>query len=174
LSIACRRYWPSDARAAAKGAGELGTEALFDASYADIDRLTFSPRLHYVYPTNDQAFSAYFADTLRFSYLTPSRIEPGATKLQSLVHKSFHLDRSFQLVPGAADTSAETVWSFGLTAFAQKRFRQPQLCSDAVVPVPSASWVNSGARRPTSRARISRSGRPSPASGSTDGKQARR
>ena len=47
----------------------------------------------------------------------------------------------FQLIPPATDTSAETVWTFGLTAFAQRRFRQPQLSSDALALIPSASWA---------------------------------
>ena len=37
----------------------------------------------------------------------------------SLSNKRFNLDGTFQLVPIAPDTSAETVWSFGLTTFAQ-------------------------------------------------------
>lgn len=44
-------------------------------------------------------------------------------------------------MPIAAATSAETVWSFGLTAFAQRREREPRLSSDALFLIPSASWV---------------------------------
>jgi hypothetical protein len=114
----------------------------FDASDADIDRLTFSGRLQYVDPTNDQAFSPYFAITPRFSYLPTFSDQTEARQDFNFgVNKSFHLDSSFHLIPVAADTSAETVWSFGLTAFAQRRFRQPQLSSDALFLIPSASWV---------------------------------
>ena len=114
----------------------------FDASDVDIDRLTFSGRLQYVDPTNDQAFSPYFAITPRFSYLPTFSDQTEARQDFNLgFNKSFHFDSSFRPVPTAADTSAETVWSFGLTAFAQKRFRQPQLSSDALFLVPSVSWA---------------------------------
>ena len=114
----------------------------FNEPDADVDRLTFSGRLQYVDPTNDQAFSPYFAITPRFSYLPTFSDQTQARQDFNLgFNKSFHLDRSFQLIPVSADTSADTVWSFGLTAFAQKRFRQPQLSSDALFLIPSASWV---------------------------------
>jgi hypothetical protein len=101
-----------------------------------------SQAAQYVDPTNDQAWSPYFAITPRFSYLPTFSDQTEARQDFNLgFNKSFRFDRSFQLIPVAPDTSAETVWSFGLTAFAQKRFRQPQLSSDALVLVPSASWV---------------------------------
>jgi hypothetical protein len=114
----------------------------FDASDVDIDRLTFSGRLQYVDPSNDQAFSPYFAVTPRFSYLPTFSDQTEARQDFNLgFNKSFHLNSSFQLIPGASDTSAETVWSFGLTSFVQRRLRQPQLSSDALFLIPSASWV---------------------------------
>jgi hypothetical protein len=114
----------------------------FNQPDADIDRLTFSGRIQYVDPTNDQAFSPYFAITPRFSYLPTFSDQTEARQDFNLgVNKSFHLDGSFHFVPIAADTSAETVWSFGLTAFAQRRLRQPQLSSDALVLIPSVSWA---------------------------------
>ena len=114
----------------------------FDASDVDIDRLTFSGRLQYVDPTNDQAFSPYFAVTPRFSYLPAFSDQTEARQDFNFgFNKSFHFDGSFHLAPIAADTSAETVWSFGLTVFAQRRLRQPQLSSDALVLIPSVSWV---------------------------------
>ena len=86
----------------------------FDASDVDIDRLTFSGRLQYVDPTNDQAFSPYFAITPRFSYLPTFSDQTEARQDFNLgFNKSFHFDSSFRPVPTAADTSAETVWSFG-------------------------------------------------------------
>src|SRR5215468_2713813 len=113
-----------------------------NTSDADIDRLTFSGRVQYVDPTNDQAFSPYFAITPRFSYLPSFSNQTEARQDFNLgFNKSFHFDGSFQPVPFAADTSAETVWSFGLTAFVQRRLRQPQLSSDALVLVPSVSWA---------------------------------
>ena len=129
----------------------------FDASDADIDRLTFSGRMQYVDPTNDQAFSPYFAITPRFSYLPTFSDQTEARQDFNLgFNKSFHFDGSFQLIPVAADTSAETVWSFGLTAFAQKRLRQPQLSSDALFLIPSVSWVISEGLERELRRRVAR------------------
>lgn len=114
----------------------------FNESDANIDRLTFSGRIQYVDPTNDQAWSPYFGITPRFSYLPTFSDQTEARQDFNLgVQKSWHFDNSFQLIPGAADTSAETVWSLGLTLRAQNRQRQPQLSSDALVLIPSASWA---------------------------------
>jgi hypothetical protein len=117
-------------------------KSFFNESDADIDRLTFTGRVQYVDPTNDQAFSPYFAITPRFSYLPTFSDQTEARQDFNLgFNKSYHLDSSFHLVPIAAETSSDTVWSFGLTSFVQRRLRQPQLSSDALVLIPSASWV---------------------------------
>jgi hypothetical protein len=117
-------------------------KSFFNEPDADIDRLTFSGRIQYVDPTNDQALSPYFAITPRFSYLPTFSDQTEARQDFNFgFNKSFHFNRSFELIPAAADTSADTVWSFGLTAFAQRRLRQPQLSSDALFLIPSASWV---------------------------------
>jgi hypothetical protein len=114
----------------------------FNEPDADIDRLTFSGRIQYVDPTNDQAWSPYFAITPRFAYLPTFSDQTEARQDFNFgFNKSFHFNRSFELIPAAADTSAGTVWSLGLTAFAQRRLRQPQLSSDALFLIPSASWV---------------------------------
>ena len=117
-------------------------KSFFNAPDADIDRLTFSGRVQYVDPTNDQAFSPYFAITPRLSYLPTFSEQTEARQDFNLgFSKSFHFNGSFQPVPIAADTSADTVWSFGLTAFVQRRERQPQLSSDAFTLIPSVSWA---------------------------------
>jgi hypothetical protein len=114
----------------------------FDASEVDIDRLTFSGRIQYVEPTNDQAFAPYFAITPRFSYLPTFSDQTEARQDFNLgFNKRFNFDGSFHPVAAAADTSAQTVWSFGVTAFAQNRQRQPQLSSNALFLIPSAAWV---------------------------------
>jgi len=114
----------------------------FDQPDADIDRLTFSGRIQYVDPKNDQAFSPYFAITPRFSYLPTFSDQTEARQDFNLgFNKRFNFDGSFQPVAIAADTSAATVWSFGLTAFAQNRQRQPQLSSDALFLIPSVAWA---------------------------------
>ncbi|HEX9169369.1 MAG TPA: hypothetical protein VF886_10675 [Roseiarcus sp.] len=114
----------------------------FNEPDADVDRLTFSGRIQYVDPTNDQAFSPYFAITPRFSYLPTFSDQTEARQDFNFgFNKSFNFNRSFELIPAAADTSADTVWSVGLTAFAQRRLRQPQLSSDALFLIPSAAWA---------------------------------
>jgi hypothetical protein len=114
----------------------------FDDSDADVDRLTFSGRIQYTDPTNDQAWSPYFAITPRFAYLPTFSDQTEARQDFNLgFNKSWHFDSAFHLIPAAADTSAETVFTVGLTAFAQRRLRQPQLSSDALFLIPSASWA---------------------------------
>jgi hypothetical protein len=114
----------------------------FNESNADIDRVSLSGRIQYVDPSNDQAWSPYFAITPRWSFLPTFAYETEARQDFNLgIQKSWHLNGSFQRIPVAPDTSAETVWSFGVTAFAQNRQRQPQLNSDALYLIPSASWV---------------------------------
>jgi hypothetical protein len=113
----------------------------FDDPAGDVNRLTFSGRVQYVDPTDDQALSPYIAITPRFSYL-PAFVDQTEARqdFNFGFSKSFHFDQNFRLVPAASNTSAETVWSFGVTAFAQRRFRQPQLSSDALFLVPSIAW----------------------------------
>ena len=87
----------------------------FNEPDADIDRLTFSGRIQYTDPANDQAFSPYFAITPRFSYLPTLSDQTEARQDFNLgFAKSFHFNSSLELIPAAPDTSAETVWSLGL------------------------------------------------------------
>jgi len=118
----------------------------FAASDVDNNRLTLSARFQYVDSNNDQAFSPYFAIALRwefppaFSELTEARQD-----FNLGVNKRFNFDGSFRPVPVSGNTSAATVWSFGLTAFGQRRFLQPQPpalpSSWALYLIPSASLV---------------------------------
>ncbi len=114
----------------------------FDASDADNDRLTVSGRVQYVDPANDQAFSPYFAIAPRWEYLPTFSEQVSARQDFNLgFNKRFNFDDSFHSIPIAADTSAETVWSFGLTAFVQRRLREPQLSSSALFVIPSVSYI---------------------------------
>ena len=56
-------------------------------------------------------------------------------------NKIFNFDGNFQGVPFASNTGASTVWSFGLTAFGQRRFREPTSSSYALFVIPSVSYV---------------------------------
>ena len=53
-------------------------------------------------------------------------------------NKRFNFDGSFQPVAISGDTSASTVWSFGLS---QQRLREPLLSSDAVYVISSLSYT---------------------------------
>jgi hypothetical protein len=99
-------------------------------------------RLQYVDPANDQAFSPYFAIVPRWTFLPSFSDQTEARQDFNLgFNKRFNFDGSLQPVPVGGDTSASTVWSFGLTAFAQRRLREPQLSSSAVFLIPSVSAI---------------------------------
>jgi hypothetical protein len=127
-------------RFTAIGFGELNR--YFAVPDVDVDRIGGSARLQYVDPTNDQAFSPYVAYAARRQWASEdSGLNETRQDFNLGFNKRFNLDGAFQLVPSAADTSAQTVWSFGLTAFAQRRVRDLRLSSDALVLIPSASYV---------------------------------
>ena len=44
-------------------------------------------------------------------------------------------------MPFSPDTLADTVWSLGVTAFAQRRFRDPEPSSWAFFLIPSVTYV---------------------------------
>ena len=122
--------------------GSYEARRFFSASDASVDRLTFSGRLQYVDPANDQAFSPYFAITPRFSYLPTLSDRTEARQDFNLgFNRRFNFDGALQPIAPEEDTSKQTVWSFGVTAFAQRRLREPQRSSDALFLIPSAAWV---------------------------------
>ena len=57
------------------------------------------------------------------------------------VNKTFNFDGSFRRVPFSPNTLADTVWSFGVTSFAQRRFRDPEPSSWAFFLIPSVTYV---------------------------------
>jgi hypothetical protein len=127
-------------RFTATGFGQLNR--YFSASDVNLDRLGGSARLQYVDPNNDQAFSPYVAYAPRWQWALPdSGLNETRQDFNIGFNKRFNFDGSFNLVRIAADTSAETVWSFGLTAFAQKRERDVRLSSNALFLIPSVSYV---------------------------------
>jgi hypothetical protein len=127
-------------RFTATGFGELNR--YFSASDVNLDRLGGSARLQYVDPTNDQAFSPFVAYAPRWQWALPdSGLNETRQDFNIGFNKRFNLDGSFNFVPIAADTSGDTVWSFGLTAFAQRRVRDVRLSSDALFLIPSVSYV---------------------------------
>ena len=118
------------------------SDRYFRASDADLDKFGVSGRLQYVDPANDQAFSPYVAIAPRWDYLPTFSDQISARQNFNLgFNKRFNFDGSLAPVPISGDTSGATVWSFGLTAFVQRRLREPQLSSSALFVIPSVSFV---------------------------------
>lgn len=109
---------------------------------ADFDKIALSGRLQYVDPANDQAYSPYISYAPRWSY-TPFYQDWLQTRqdLSFGVNKTFNYDANFRRVAFAANTLAETTWSFGVTALIQRRFSSPAPSSWAFFVVPSATYV---------------------------------
>ena len=118
------------------------TERFAESNNADLDRLFGSLRAQYVDPNNDQGFSPYFAYAPRVTFApTFSREVETRHDLNLGFNKTFNFDGNFQGIPFASNTGASTVWSFGLTAFGQRRFREPTSSSYALFVIPSVSYV---------------------------------
>ena len=122
--------------------GFAESDRYFRTPEFDLDKTGLSARLQYVDPNNDQAFSPYVTFTPRWDFLPTFESQLSARQDYSLgFNKRFNFDSNFRPIPTAPDTSALTVWSLGLTAFVQRRLREPQVSSDAVFVIPSASYV---------------------------------
>jgi len=109
---------------------------------AQFDKIALSGRLQYIDSTNDQNFSPYFVYAPRFDF-DPFFRERFATRqdLNLGVNKAYNFNGSFQRVAFSPDTLADTIWSFGVTAFAQRRFRDPEPSSWAFFLIPSVTYV---------------------------------
>ena len=122
--------------------GFAESDRYFQTPEMDLDKAGLSARLQYVNPANDQAFSPYFTFAPRWDFAPTFGSQLSARQDFNLgFNKRFNFDANFQQVPFAPDTSASTVWSLGLTAFVQRRLREPQVSSDAVFVIPSVSHV---------------------------------
>ncbi len=127
-------------RFTATGFGDI--DRYFDASDADLDKVGGSARLQYVDPNNDQAFSPYVAFAPRWEFAPTFSDQLSARQDFNIgFNERFNFDGSFQRVAISGDSSAATAWSFGLTVFAQRRLREPQLSSDALFVIPSVSYT---------------------------------
>lgn len=109
---------------------------------ADFDKVAVSGRLQYVDAADDQAYSPYITYAPRWSY-TPFYNGWLQTRqdLSVGINKTFNYDANFRRVAFAANTLAETTWSFGVTAFIQRRFSNPEPGSWAFFVLPSATYV---------------------------------
>jgi hypothetical protein len=129
-------------RFTATGFGDI--ERYFQAPDSDLDKIGGSARLQYVDPGNDQGFSPYVAFAPRWEYApTFSDLLSARQDFNIGFNQRFNFDGSFQRAAISADSSASTMWSLGLTVFAQRRLRAPQLSSDALFVIPSLSYAMS-------------------------------
>jgi hypothetical protein len=124
------------------GTASLEWERFPAANDASVDYFRSSARLQYVNPTDDQAFSPFFAYVPRMDF-EPTFDQNFATRrdLNFGFDKTFNFDGAFNRLPASANSSSETVWSFGFSANGQRRIRDIAPQSWAMSFAPSASWV---------------------------------
>lgn len=108
----------------------------------DFDKVVAGGRVQYIDPANDQAWSPYIAYQARWDF-TPFYANWLETRqdVNVGVNKTFNYDANFRRVAFSGNTLAETVWSFGVTAFLQRRFLNPPPSSWAFFVIPSATYV---------------------------------
>jgi hypothetical protein len=108
----------------------------------DFDKVVANVRIQYIDPSNDQAYSPYIAYGPRWDF-TPFYANWLQTRqdLNVGVNKTFNYDASFRRVAFSGNTLADTVWSFGVTTFVQRRFNNPVPSSWAFFVIPSATYV---------------------------------
>src|SRR6516165_10936345 len=126
----------------ASAAASLETERFTDAPGAAIDYFRTSARLQYINLGNDQDYSPFLSYVPRMDF-DPTFARNFTTRqdLNLGIDKRFNFDAGLNLVPAGPNTSSETVWSFGLSAGGQRRFRSPAPQSYALLFGPSASYV---------------------------------
>lgn len=108
----------------------------------DLDKIGLSARMQFVDPSNDQAFSPFIAFAPRWDYGPVFETQRSARQdLNFGFNKRWNFDAGFRQLAIAGNSSDSTVWSFGLTAFVQRRLREPQVSSDAAFVIPSVSLV---------------------------------
>jgi len=124
------------------GTASLETERFVNAPGAAIDYIRTSARAQYINPENDQDYSPFLSYVPRLDF-DPTFANNFATRqdLNLGIDKVFNFDGSFDRVPFSGTSSAATVWSFGVSAGAQRRFRSPAPLSYALFGNPSASYV---------------------------------
>lgn len=108
---------------------------------ADFDKIRPRLDLQYVDPEDDQAFSPFLGFSPRLDF-TPTFDERFSTRydLNLGFNKAFHFQEGFQRVPASGNSADKTVWSFGTTILAQRRFREPSPSSTALFVIPSVSY----------------------------------
>lgn len=126
----------------ASGTASLEWERFPNANDASVDYFRSSARLQYVSPNDDQGFSPFFAYVPRMDF-EPTFGNNFATRqdLNLGFDQTFHFDGAFNRVPASANSSSDTVWSFGISVNGQRRIRDVAPQSWAIRVAPSAAWV---------------------------------
>jgi hypothetical protein len=108
----------------------------------DFDKVAAGGRIQYIDPNNDQAYSPYVAYQARWDFAPFYQYwRENRQDLSVGVNKTFNYDANFRRVAFSGNTLAETVWSFGVTTFIQRRFANPAPSSWAFFVIPSATYV---------------------------------
>lgn len=112
------------------------------ANEGSLDYFRSSARLQYINFDDDQGFSPFFSYVPRMSFEPTFGVNFETRQDLNLgFDKVFNFDGAFNRVPASADSSSQTVFSFGYSLTGQRRIRNPGSQSDAVIFAPSASWV---------------------------------
>ncbi len=124
------------------GVASLEWERFPNANAASVDYFRSSARMQYINPGDDQGFSPFFAYVPRMDF-EPTIGDNFATRqdVNFGFDKTFNFDGGFNRVPAAANSSSDTVWSFGYSITGQRRIRNLAPQSWAIIFAPSAAWV---------------------------------
>ena len=108
------------------------------------DQASGSFKLSYYDAGNDQAWSPYFFYKRESIYR--ATVSPWiATKNDFALgtDKLFNFDANFRLLPAAASSERDAMWTLGVTGYVQRRARTPPPDSLALYFVPSATYTAS-------------------------------
>jgi hypothetical protein len=130
-----------DSRLRVSSLVRLEADRYTPASNSNFDKLRINLTARYLNPNNDQDFSPFISYIPRLDF-EPTFSRRFATRqdLNVGASKRFNFDSNFQQLPPSGTSSADAVWTFGLTAFGQRRFRSPPPQSYAVIVAPSVAY----------------------------------
>ena len=124
------------------GEASLEIDRYLNAGDADANYIRPAARAQYDNPDDDQDYSPFvsYASELDFKSAF-SRNTYADQNLNLGIDKVFNFDSDFNRVLARSNSAAETVWSFGFSATAQRRFSDQARGSYAISFAPSAGYV---------------------------------
>ena len=124
------------------GEASLETDRHLNAVDTEANYIRPAARAQYVNPNDDQDYSPFvsYASELDFNSAF-SRNTYSDQNLNLGIDKVFNFDSDFNRVLARPNSAAETVWSFGFSATAQRRFSDQAPGSYAISFAPSAGYV---------------------------------